>query len=240
MPSFKIGAGLGRWFGEGLALLFPKGINPSHDRTLFPILPGGYAVAGAAAFAGATTGALSSAVIILEMTGQLTHLIPVIVCVLVSTSVARRMGDSLYDTWISLKKLPYLPNVLRSNPGVSDLLVEDFMRRDLIFVWEGSSYKNVRHVLDTAKFLQSFPVVKSVDNPIFMGTIDREELEALLEKKLRRRPKQLGSRFVAPRMDSVDSFGSHQADDYLEPTATSSSTEKKKGTLVETMKVGRI
>ena len=228
MPSFKIGAGMGRLVGEGLAFYFPRGINPSFDRTQFPIIPGAYAVAGAAAFAGSTTGALSSAVIILEMTGQLTHLIPIIVCVLISVSVSRSLGDSLYDTWISLKKLPYLPYVLRSNPGVSDLVVEDFMRRDLIFVWEGCSYKNIKHILDSAKSLQNIPYVKNIENQIFLGTIDREELQSLLEKKLRRRPKQLSSRPFAPKLDSIDTF----IDD-------SSSSYPVKKSLVDTMKVWR-
>lgn len=225
---------MGRFVGEGLALFFPTGINPSYDRTNLPIIPGAYAVAGAAAFAGSTTGALSSAVIILEMTGQLTHLIPIIVCVLLSVSLSRRMGDSLYDTWISLKKLPYLPYVLRSNPGVSELLVEDFMRRDLIFVWEGCSYRNIKHILDTSKSLQSFPYVKSIENRIFLGTIDRQELEYFLEKKLSRRPKQLSNRpLLSSRIDSVDSFPEDSGD----ATISLSTTVKKKGTLVDTMKV---
>jgi chloride channel 2 len=230
MPSFKIGAGVGRLVGELLALWFPHGMNPQYDRSNLPILPGAYAVAGAAAFAGSTTGALSSAVIIIEMTGQLAHLFPVVLCVLVSVYTSRSLGDSLYDTWISLKKLPYLPYVLRSNPGVSDLSVEDFMRRDLIFVWEGCTYKNIKHILETAKSVQAFPYVKSIENQIFLGTIDREELEFLLEKKLRRRPKQLSSRPFVPKLDSLESF----IDD-AEPS-TSLTTPVKKG-LVDSMKV---
>lgn len=39
-----------------MSYFFPNGINPAYNRTNFPILPGSYAVAGSAAFAGANTG----------------------------------------------------------------------------------------------------------------------------------------------------------------------------------------
>ena len=45
-----------RFFGEWMAHMFPKGINPFYDRTSLPIIAGAYAVAGSAAFAGANTG----------------------------------------------------------------------------------------------------------------------------------------------------------------------------------------
>lgn len=50
VPSFKIGAGLGRFYGEVMAYMFPQGINPYGNRTEFPLLAGAYAVAGSAAF----------------------------------------------------------------------------------------------------------------------------------------------------------------------------------------------
>jgi len=40
---------------------------------------GGYAVVGAAAFAGAVTHSISVSVIAFEMTGQITHIVPVMV-----------------------------------------------------------------------------------------------------------------------------------------------------------------
>lgn len=43
VPSFKIGAGLGRFYGEVIAYFFPTGINPYEDRTNFPIIAGAYA-----------------------------------------------------------------------------------------------------------------------------------------------------------------------------------------------------
>lgn len=45
---------------------------------------GGYAVVGAAAFAGAVTHSISVSVIAFEMTGQITHIVPVMVYRLLS------------------------------------------------------------------------------------------------------------------------------------------------------------
>ncbi|XP_017482640.1 PREDICTED: chloride channel protein 2-like [Rhagoletis zephyria] len=61
VPSFKIGAGFGRFYGEGMAYLFPHGLMARFNRTEYPILAGTYALVGSAAFAGANTGAMSSA-----------------------------------------------------------------------------------------------------------------------------------------------------------------------------------
>ncbi len=57
-PSLKIGAGLGRFYGELISYFLPNGISPIDglNRTIYPILPGTYAVAGSAAFAGSNTG----------------------------------------------------------------------------------------------------------------------------------------------------------------------------------------
>lgn len=48
----------------------------------YPIIPGGYAVVGAAAFAGSVTHTVSVGVIVFEMTGQISHLVPVMIAVL--------------------------------------------------------------------------------------------------------------------------------------------------------------
>ncbi|CAG2120255.1 unnamed protein product, partial [Medioppia subpectinata] len=74
---FKIGAAFGRLVGEVMAQLFPSGISFGGSRN--PIVPGGYAVVGAAAFSGAVTHTISTSVIVFELTGQMTHIIPVII-----------------------------------------------------------------------------------------------------------------------------------------------------------------
>lgn len=161
VPAFKIGAGLGRFYGEGMAYLFPTGLNPYMNRTDFPIIPGAYAVAGSAAFAGGTTGALSSAVIAFEMTGQLTHLLPVIVATIASNLVAQYLGPSIYDSLIKLKKLPYLPAIIQSSSAAHRIFVEDFMRKDLFVSTVYSIGAKVGRIY---LFLRSFtlPYIKQI------------------------------------------------------------------------------
>lgn len=81
------------------------------------ILPGGYATVGSAAFSGAVTHTISVSVIVFEMTGQITHIIPIMIAVLTSNAIASLLAPSIYDSIILIKKLPYLPDLLPSSSG---------------------------------------------------------------------------------------------------------------------------
>jgi len=82
---------------------------------------GGYATVGAAAFSGAVTHTISVSVIIFEMTGQITHIVPIMIAVLISNAIAALLQPSIYDSIILIKKLPYLPDLLPSSSGMSSL-----------------------------------------------------------------------------------------------------------------------
>ena len=56
-----------------MATLFPDGIGGEH------VVPGGYAIVGAAAFSGSVTHTVSTAVIVFELTGQIGHVLPCVV-----------------------------------------------------------------------------------------------------------------------------------------------------------------
>jgi len=81
------------------------------------IIPGGYATVGAAAFSGSVTHTISVSVIVFEMTGQITHIIPIMIAVLISNAIASLLAPSMYDSIILIKKLPYLPDLLPSSSG---------------------------------------------------------------------------------------------------------------------------
>lgn len=74
---------------------------------------------GAAAFSSGVTHSISICVIVSEMTGQIQHIIPVLVAVLVSDAVSTLLQPSLYDSIIMIKKLPYLPDIISSRSGIS-------------------------------------------------------------------------------------------------------------------------
>ncbi|KAG9482720.1 hypothetical protein GDO78_011393 [Eleutherodactylus coqui] len=109
MPVFVYGAAIGRLVGETVAYIFPDGITT--DGVVNPIIPGGYALAGAAAYSGAVTHTLSTALLAFEATGQLAHILPVILSVLIANAIAQKFQPSFYDGTIIVKKLPYLPRI---------------------------------------------------------------------------------------------------------------------------------
>jgi chloride channel 2 len=74
-------------------------------------------VVGAAAWSGAVTHTLSTSVIVFEMTGQITHVLPVMIAVLIANAIAQLLQPSIYDSIIQIKKLPYLPDILSSKSG---------------------------------------------------------------------------------------------------------------------------
>lgn len=75
------------------------------------VVAGGYAVVGAAALAGAVTHTISTSIIVFELTGQIQHILPVMLAVLAGNAVAQRLAPSIYDSIIQLKGLPYLPDI---------------------------------------------------------------------------------------------------------------------------------
>uniref|UniRef100_A0A8B9IZ62 Uncharacterized protein n=1 Tax=Amazona collaria TaxID=241587 RepID=A0A8B9IZ62_9PSIT len=112
VPTFPLpisGAAIGRLLGETVALLFPQGIHS--EGALHPIIPSGYALAGAAAFSGAVTHSISTALLVCEATGHLGHALPVTMAVLVANAVAQKHQPSFYEGTIIVKKLPYLPRI---------------------------------------------------------------------------------------------------------------------------------
>uniref|UniRef100_A0A8C5E5X5 Chloride channel protein 1-like n=1 Tax=Gouania willdenowi TaxID=441366 RepID=A0A8C5E5X5_GOUWI len=155
MPVFILGAAFGRLVGELMATLFPHGIV--FDGILYRIIPGGYAVIGAAALTGAVTHTVSTAVICFELTGQISHILPMMVAVILANVVAQGLQPSLYDSIIQVKKLPYLPEL---GFGHYNTFVEDIMVRKVKFISSQSTCREVKLLLGSSS-LKSIPLVDS-------------------------------------------------------------------------------
>uniref|UniRef100_A0A8C7LWJ7 Chloride voltage-gated channel 2 n=1 Tax=Oncorhynchus kisutch TaxID=8019 RepID=A0A8C7LWJ7_ONCKI len=138
-------AAFGRLVGETMAVMFPDGIHA--DGSVYPIVPGGYAVVGAAALSGAVTHTVSTAVIVFELTGQISHILPVMIAVILANAVAQSLQPSLYDSIIRIKKLPYLPELGMGHHEKYNVRVEDIMVRDVRYITLSSSYRDVQEVL---------------------------------------------------------------------------------------------
>uniref|UniRef100_A0AAQ5Y1U2 Chloride channel protein n=1 Tax=Amphiprion ocellaris TaxID=80972 RepID=A0AAQ5Y1U2_AMPOC len=178
MPVFILGAAFGRLVGEIMATLFPHGIV--FDGILYRIIPGGYAVIGAAALTGAVTHTVSTAVICFELTGQISHILPMMVAVILANMVAQGLQPSLYDSIIQVKKLPYLPELGFGHISQYNIFVEDIMVTKVKFISSQSTYREVKLLLDSSS-LKSIPLVDSKDSMILLGSIDRLELLALCD-----------------------------------------------------------
>ncbi|XP_020934220.1 chloride channel protein 1 isoform X1 [Sus scrofa] len=181
MPVFVLGAAFGRLVGEIMAMLFPDGIL--FDDIIYKILPGGYAVIGAAALTGAVSHTVSTAVICFELTGQIAHILPMMVAVILANMVAQSLQPSLYDSIIQVKKLPYLPDLGWNQLSKFTIFVEDIMVRDVKFVSASCTYGELQNLLQTTT-LKTLPLVDSKDSMILLGSVERSELQSLLQRHL--------------------------------------------------------
>ncbi|XP_009998437.1 PREDICTED: chloride channel protein 2 [Chaetura pelagica] len=181
MPVFVIGAAFGRLVGESMAAWFPDGIHA--DSNIYRIVPGGYAVVGAAALSGAVTHTVSTAVIVFELTGQISHILPVMIAVILANAVAQSLQPSLYDSIIRIKKLPYLPELGWGHHEKYNVRVEDIMVRDIRYVTLNCKYRDLQHILHSTK-MKSLPLVESAESMILLGSIERAQVGALLSHQL--------------------------------------------------------
>uniref|UniRef100_A0A8B9V2S8 Chloride channel protein 2 n=1 Tax=Anas zonorhyncha TaxID=75864 RepID=A0A8B9V2S8_9AVES len=180
-PFCWAGAAFGRLVGESMAAWFPDGIHT--DSNTYRIVPGGYAVVGAAALSGAVTHTVSTAVIVFELTGQISHILPVMIAVILANAVAQSLQPSLYDSIIRIKKLPYLPELGWGHHEKYNVRVEDIMVRDIPYVSLNCKYRDLQQVLHSTK-MKSLALVDSAESMILLGSIEREQVGALLSQQL--------------------------------------------------------
>ncbi|KPI45456.1 H(+)/Cl(-) exchange transporter 3 [Cyphellophora attinorum] len=116
LPSLAIGALSGRAVGIAVEMLhrhLPTSIIFSAcEPDTACVIPGTYAIVGAAAsLAGVTRLTVSIVVIMFELTGALSYVLPIMIAVM----LAKWIGDAIsqrgiYEAWIYLNEYPYLDN----------------------------------------------------------------------------------------------------------------------------------
>ncbi|XP_016810266.3 chloride channel protein ClC-Kb isoform X3 [Pan troglodytes] len=178
MPIFVYGAAIGRLFGETLSFIFPEGIVAGGITN--PIMPGGYALAGAAAFSGAVTHSISTALLAFEVTGQIVHALPVLMAVLAANAIAQSCQPSFYDGTIIVKKLPYLPWILGRNIGSHRVRVEHFMNHSITTLAKDMPLEEVVKVV-TSTDVAEYPLVESTESQILVGIVRRAQLVQALQ-----------------------------------------------------------
>merc|ERR1719354_306491 len=130
MPVFLIGAAFGRLIGELISAIHPGGFFSAG--TVYHVVPGGYAVVGAASLAGAVTHTISTSVIVFELTGQITHILPVMIAVLIANAVIQPLQPSIYDSIIEIKKLPNIPDIKRTRHY--NVTAGDIMCKNVLYI----------------------------------------------------------------------------------------------------------
>jgi H+/Cl- antiporter ClcA len=168
-PVFITGAALGRLVGVGAA---------SISLTSHPMV---YALCGAAAVSAGTTHTLSTAIIIVEMTGRIELVIPLLIGVLFGIGSANLLQSaSIYDVLLVQKGLPHMPKY-QSALWHTEKAV-DIMRTDMVVLSTESTFDDAATVLnDTSHNHRNIPVVDTKENMIFLGAVDRADLRDLLK-----------------------------------------------------------
>ncbi|GIX79872.1 chloride channel protein 2 [Caerostris extrusa] len=145
---------------------------------------------GAAALSGSATHTVSTSVIVFELTGQMSHILPVIIAVLIANAVAQSLQPSIYDSIIQIKNFhtcpPSFPLHHKYFSRAHNVYVDDIMVREIVYIWEGATYREIKSILRSNKRLQSFPLVESSESMILLGSVQRMELMRLLERHLGR------------------------------------------------------
>jgi len=143
------------------------------------IIPGGYAVVGAAAFSAGVTRTVASGIIVFELTGQMTHLLPVLITVLIAASVGNFFTLSVYDTLLREKGLPFIPAI--KNNKLMKKTVGFIMNTDLHLVTTEMNYHDLQDLLKRSEE-PVYPLVDNKRDRIFLCQIQRFALERHLFK----------------------------------------------------------
>ncbi|XP_057312951.1 H(+)/Cl(-) exchange transporter 4-like isoform X2 [Hydractinia symbiolongicarpus] len=196
IPSLAVGACAGRIVGIGMEEL----VDTHPDFFLWKdvcvktqghcILPGLYAMIGAAAtLGGVTRMTVSLVVIMFELTGGLTYIVPLMVAVMTSKWVGDALGkEGIYDEHIHLNGYPYLDT---KEEFSHTTLAADVMRprrngAPLICIAKtGSTVGEIEQLLDGTKY-NGFPVIVDHQSQMLCGFVSRRDIKvATLHGRLR-------------------------------------------------------
>jgi chloride channel 3/4/5 len=176
VPSMAIGALAGRMVGiwmQSLSNLYPHWFGCYEVDC---VVPGTYAILGAAAsLAGVTRMTVSLTVIMFELTGAVSYILPTMMTVVIAKWVGELVQrHSIYDNYIRLQRYPYFSQDVHTKTG----MVQDIMTKvdDLITITNHVNITYLERIVKETKF-KGFPVSR---DGITMGYVDRNTLVQLL------------------------------------------------------------
>ncbi|KAI8960823.1 chloride channel protein [Daldinia sp. FL1419] len=190
VPSMAVGATFGRTVG-----IIMQAIHDAHPDSAFfaacqpdepCITPGTYAFLGAAAsLSGIMHITVSVVVIMFELTGALTYILPTMIVVGVTKMVSDLFGKGgIADRMIWFSGFPFLDNKEEHNFGVP---VSAAMTSDVIVIpVHGTTLQSIEDLLKQPKY-QGFPIVEDLTKRILVGYIGRTELRYAVDRLRRER-----------------------------------------------------
>ncbi|PTU19471.1 hypothetical protein P175DRAFT_0517738 [Aspergillus ochraceoroseus IBT 24754] len=187
LPSFAIGACYGRALGTAFKMwqdAYPNFFLFGNCEPDIPcVTPGLYAIIGAAsALGGATRMTVSIVVIMFELTGALTYVIPIMIAVMLSKWCGDIFGKrGIYESWIHLNEYPFLDH--RDDTAPPDVPAHTVMTKvdDITVITAvGHTIGSLRNLLQTTSY-RGFPVVSGTSIPVLLGYISRSELSFALK-----------------------------------------------------------
>ena len=176
VPLILMGAVMGRLVGHILVVTI---VNASYVTANQWIDPGVFALIGAGAFVGGVSRmTVALVVIMLEISGELHFLLPIMLAVITAGWSANFFTPSLYHCYLEMRNVPIMP-LQRESHGIDlarHCALEAVAAEPLCFKEKESILK----ICETLKLVRHncFPVVSEAG--LFQGTILRRELEILL------------------------------------------------------------
>lgn len=209
LPSMAIGGLYGRAVGLSVSVVqqaWPSLFVFSSCEPDVPcVTPGTYAIVGAAsALAGTTRMTVSIVVIMFELTGALTYVLPIMIAVMISKWIGDAISPrGIYESWIHFNGYPFLDNRDDNGSSIPDVSAAHVMTRieDLTAITAtGHTIGSLRQMLAQQRF-RGFPVIDNSRDALLLGYISRTELAYALKAALSP-PRNL--------TDDIEAYFSHQ------------------------------
>ncbi|KAK3339187.1 chloride channel, partial [Neurospora tetraspora] len=190
VPSMAIGASFGRSVGIIVQALHEANPQSPFFAACLPdvpcITPGTYAFLGAAAaLSGIMHITVSVVVIMFELTGALTYILPTMIVVGVTKAVSELFGKGgIADRMIWFSGFPFLDNKEEHNLGVP---VSHAMIKDVTSIpTNGMTLQQIEALLAEDNY-QGFPIVEDEHSKTLVGYIGRTELRYAVDRAKRER-----------------------------------------------------
>ncbi|XP_055530682.1 H(+)/Cl(-) exchange transporter 7 isoform X1 [Wyeomyia smithii] len=177
IPTLLVGAAWGRLAVSFAVLAFP-------NSSVF-MSPGKYALIGAAAQLGGTVRmTLSLTVIILETTGNIGFVLPIIITLMSAKWSGDYFNEGIYDTQIKMSKVPMLP--WHVEPSLEQSFAHNIMQKPVVCVRKREKVKYIIDILKSTSH-NGFPVVEddnrnTRENGKLLGIILRSQLVVILKR----------------------------------------------------------